>query len=181
MRTTVTSPSKRTRPMVDLFWSDLLSSKKQADATIQIVTPDQARRWLDEFNFENQRPRKEFDVAKLATVIHRDEFALCSLIFYIWNGRPYLVDGQHRLEACVTSGRPIEVGIVCKVVDSYEKVRNAYASCDNHKPRTVGVRVAATSMPVETCMSVTQCTRLLSAVHFILNEFRGKCIRATDP
>jgi hypothetical protein len=73
---------------------------------IQTITPAQAEKWLAEANIRN-RDLRESRIVHLVENIKREEWKLTgdSIVFDL-DG--VLLNGQHRLSACVLSGEPIE-------------------------------------------------------------------------
>lgn len=76
---------------------------------IETVTPERAEKMLLEANVRN-RDIRESRVVHLAENIKREEWTLSTdCLGFDLDG--VLLNGQHRLAACVASGMPIEVGI----------------------------------------------------------------------
>ncbi|MCL3993772.1 hypothetical protein [Streptomyces lavenduligriseus] len=94
---------------------------------VRTVTPELAREWLER-NINN-RPLSRQTVTHLARAIERGEWRLTHQgIAFDENGR--LVDGQHRLEAVVKAGLPVEVLVAHGVP------RAAFTVMDTGRKRT---------------------------------------------
>lgn len=72
---------------------------------VKEITPKQAKIWLNEFRHEN-RPISKRNLEKISQAINNGE--------WVFNGQPiifskdgHVLDGQHRLAACVATGKPI--------------------------------------------------------------------------
>lgn len=92
------------------------------------ISPATAQEWLEKFNKHN-RPVKNAHVKRLAQAMKEGRF--------VFNGDPIrfntkgeLMDGQHRLMACVQSGVPFKATVIWNVPD------NAFPTIDVGKKRT---------------------------------------------
>lgn len=70
------------------------------------VTPDMARKWLDESNFNN-RPLNQHRVSKIAHDIKNDKWVFDGTPIR-FNGSDNLLDGQHRLHAIIKANRSVK-------------------------------------------------------------------------
>lgn len=80
---------------------------------IVVITPEQAQDWLTE-NKRNRKERTKGTVAYSRDMSNDEWLFTGDTIKFDWFGR--LIDGQHRLKACVASGKPI-VSLVVWGVD----------------------------------------------------------------
>ena len=103
--------------------------KKITPAQAITVTPAQAQKWLDGCNHNNRNIRKTF-VDYLVRQIKEQRWVLIgNPIAFDINGR--LIDGQHRLKACILSEKSIEVFVI------YGLGVDAYAETDTGNKRTL--------------------------------------------
>jgi len=107
--------------------------KSSITAQVERVTPALAAAWLKE-NTSN-RPVSDSHVRFLSGVLRRDEYRLNGEPI-IFNGNGELLDGQHRLKACVETGATFESLIVRGVP------KDAFATMGECKPRTFGDKAA---------------------------------------
>lgn len=75
----------------------------------QTVTPEQATAWLDA-NTARNRKLKSWVVENYATAMRRGEWLLTGESLKFADGQ--LIDGQHRLTACVLAGVPFETVVI---------------------------------------------------------------------
>lgn len=86
------------------------TAKSGLTAAVELITPAQAQKWLDDHNPEN-RPLNRHTVEEIADSILKDEWALNGqTISFDTDGN--LQNGQHRLAAVVRSETPVEVLVV---------------------------------------------------------------------
>lgn len=97
--------------------------------TIEVITPDVARNWL-KINTSN-RPVREKHVQKLAQQMLRGEYVMNGEAIIISDDNR-LLDGQHRLRACVESGVSIRSVVVRNVPHSH------FFTIDTGAARTAG-------------------------------------------
>jgi hypothetical protein len=95
------------------------------------VTPAFAGRVLAEMNYEAQRALSPLHVAFLADHMRRGTFRPGSQIAFAKLGEKLiLTNGQHRLQAVVDSGRPVEFQILIQELETPEQLAAAYYTFD---------------------------------------------------
>jgi hypothetical protein len=101
-----------TAPVQDLeIYQDLRHITSTVSASIEIIWPDQARAWLENNNTHNRKIKK-VHLQRLVDDFNNGRFRFTGAsISFSSDGT--LIDGQHRLLACVTSGQPF-VSIVVR-------------------------------------------------------------------
>jgi hypothetical protein len=128
---------------------------------VEIVTPELAAKWLEERNNNNRvlnNPLKDRTVESYASDMKADKWHLTGdAIKFDTNGD--LLDGQHRLWACVLADTPFETMVVHNVDP------DARIVIDTGKKRTLGHYLQMTGE--------TQAIRLASAVSLGLRWDRG--------
>ena len=92
------------------------------------ITPEEAKYILEHMNINNRRLNREY-VNLLVRNIRSNEWELDGSPIKISN-TGVLIDGQHRLHACVITGQPIETLIVTGLPNS------AFGVVDTNRPRT---------------------------------------------
>lgn len=102
-------------------------------STVETITPKKAQQWLA--NNARNRPLSMTWAERLAEVIKRGEFQLNGdAVRFNCDGG--LVDGQHRLQAVIISGRPIQSLVVRGVEEK------AFDTIDQGKKRSIGDMLA---------------------------------------
>lgn len=102
-----------------------------------VVTPDQAKEWLEHNVFESQRKLRPAHVVFLAGEMKSGRFRRGTPIeFGVLNGKPFLVNGQHTLSAVVQSGQSVELIMVTQPVPSEEALGWLYNTHDSGLART---------------------------------------------
>jgi hypothetical protein len=111
---------------------------------VQTITPKKAAKYLKK-NVSN-RPISQRWVEILVEIMKSGEFKLNgeSIKF---NDRGELIDGQHRLTACVISGIPLETYVV------HDLTQEAYDTIDQGKKRTLADVLARRGEKYYTCLS----------------------------
>ena len=104
------------------------------------ITPELAKEILDNHN-EGNRPLKKSHVQMLTTTFKRNEWMLNGeSIAFSETGR--LLDGQHRLTACVHSGRSFKTIVIKGIEDE-----SAFGTIDIGKPRSVTDLMSLKGLP----------------------------------
>lgn len=106
-----------------------------AGVHLRLVTPEMAEKWLEKFNTVN-RKIQDSHVAAIVRDIKRGSWMVNAQPIS-FHGNPladgdddvHLINGQHRLKACVKSGVAIEIPIAVNVP------RAAFATFDSHMKR----------------------------------------------
>jgi hypothetical protein len=104
--------------------------QSSVEAGVAEITPELAKEILETSNRDN-RPLKKDHIKMLTNTLKKSEWMLNGeSIAFSRSGR--LLDGQHRLTACVNSGRPFKT-IVIKGIEEDD----AFGTIDIGKPRSV--------------------------------------------
>jgi hypothetical protein len=100
------------------------------EAGVAEITPELAREILEKCNRDN-RPLKKDHIKRLTSSLKNNEWMLNGeAIAFSKSGR--LLDGQHRLTACVSSGKPFKTLVIKGIEED-----DAFGTIDIGKPRTV--------------------------------------------
>jgi hypothetical protein len=157
--------------MVDASITETLD----ANTEVVVVTPDQAQEWLDSRPYAYQRSIRPKLIERLCQAMERREFtALTTLVFYDYNGKLYLVDGQHRLNAVVATGIPQVFVLAVKRVESYEEVETDYLKYDQGDPKSAADSLYGARIHERSGISVAEMKLLIPAVRVLLNGFTGR-------
>jgi hypothetical protein len=100
----------------------------QVTTTQETITPEQAQTMLDKN--QNNRPLKEASIKRYASAMVEGKWALNGQGI-ILDGHDNLLDGQHRLHACVRAGVPFLTLVVRGVVRE-----DAFSTMDTGRNRT---------------------------------------------
>gem|GEM_PF-3066768 len=109
------------RKAIDFYVNAYNKMKKTTVATLEMVTPEMAQRWLDVCNTHN-RPLYQYTIAAYARDILNEMYGPNHQgIAFDESG--VLTDGQQRLSAIVSSGIPIPLWVFRGVPAFYESTR----------------------------------------------------------
>jgi hypothetical protein len=136
------------------------------------VTPQQAKEWLENNDFERQRPLREHHVLSLAEEMDAGNFiAHSAIVFARCGDKNYLIDGQHRLNAIVLSDKSVEMTILTKQASSMEQIERWYASIDQGLKRSTRDAIKAQNLHSEIGLSERHAGRMSAAVRLIASGF----------
>lgn len=117
----------------------LLELIRESDSQSALLTvdPSTAKDWLVQARFERQRPLRQTQVQKLVLLMDKGEFKRSEIKFAYFNGRYYLINGQHRLTAVVHRDKPITFTVTIVAVNSEEDLNQTYAAEDRGLSRSL--------------------------------------------
>lgn len=150
-------------PPYDL--NDLLALSSEHAA----VSPAVARHMRDTMHFERQRQITSRHVDRLAQEMRRGWFLAGTPIFIcvMPDGRQFIVNGNHTLEAVHASGITLPLTIIRKKVRTFEDVAACYATFDIQKTRTWGDALKAAGVATE----IPNATKVVAALALIQSGF----------
>lgn len=123
------------------------------------ITPELAGVWLQKVNAERQRHLSKAHVAFLQRAIERGEWE-CNAETIKLTGDGWVIDGQHRLQAVVRSGKTIKSYVAHGVPDTM------FDTIDTGRPRSGADTLAARGLKFGYIMT--------GAVRLLLGEQAGK-------
>ena len=107
---------------------------------MKAVTPEMAQTWLNNNNFDRQRSLREHHIFTLAEEMEGGNFIPHSaIVFARLDKQDFLIDGQHRLNAVMLHGKPVNLPILTKIAANLEQVARWYASIDQGR-EMIGAR-----------------------------------------
>jgi hypothetical protein len=134
---------------------------------VVLVTPDMASHWLDAYFYDNQRTLRAWHVDELVYALNSGTFKPGSIEFYHHEGRFYLIDGQHRLNAIVESGRSAVLVVIIVNAASENEVRAAYYNSDIGLSRPLSDAICISGVMGETGLTQKEVEIVASATKFI--------------
>lgn len=147
-------------------------------AEVQLVTPEQANAWLEETQANGmigprQRRIDPVQVQRLAHAIAALEWEPTMISLYEFEGRLYLVDGQHRLSAIVRAGMPAPLVVSRKRAETIGQVNAAYRRIDGHKPRSAAVGIVGGRVHEHVALGdrESKLGKFLGALKILMNGF----------
>jgi hypothetical protein len=147
-------------------------------SAIYNVDPSQAQVWLNNNNYENQRPIRSSHVSYLASEIEKGRFIDGTAIHFAKiNGHLKLVNGQHTLAAIVRSGRSQALTVTTSQVSTPLQVAELYFRHDNHLTRQISDAFRALNLEEETGLNITQQQWVGSAIYLIMCGLGGQTSR----
>lgn len=145
----------------------------RASVAAVLVTPEQAQMWLSTTSYDRQRGLRISHVDGLAAFIRAGTFVATTITFAACaeDGRTYLVDGQHRLNAIVKSGIATLLYVADEPVDTLEDVAAIYGRLDRGNGRTMNDVLRAHDTAHELGLPSDYVGRIGSALMYILRDF----------
>lgn len=117
------------------------SSAEKIHTNLQLIGPEQAKSWIEIMRYKHQRKLRSDHVAMLAEEMRDGRFVQGTAIRIARLGdASYLIDGQHRLNAVVKSGRAQLFTAIYECVDNEAQLAEMYGRHD------VGMRRSASDM-----------------------------------
>jgi hypothetical protein len=151
----VTIPARPTNVQVDLAY----------------VTPGQAAFWLEKCRYPYQRSLSRLQVDFLVQAIERGQFHQWSPVtVYYWDGKAYLLDGQHRLTAMRQTGASFWVTLIGVQAQSWDEVRHAYARLTDRR-RSMADRLKGSGIVDQIALTTKQTRRVGYAASVLLQGF----------
>lgn len=139
-----------------------------ANTTVRKITPDMASRWLEAMAYEHQRTVRKHHVEYLAEEMRRSNFRqftpiqICS-----YNGQQLLIDGQHRLNAVISSGIPQVFTVIETQSESADEIAWTYGNTDIGMKRTGGDLYSALELSQKFDLAKYDVGYLSAAVTFL--------------
>jgi len=139
-----------------------------------VITPDLARRIIDERVYERQRSVSRPHVLLWAEILRRERFqANRQIWFAVLDGRLYLIDGQHRAHGVVEASIPALFQVMFLPVASLQELHEAYTLFDKpvlNRPRGVNDTLKALDIPTKHDLASSYAQHVYRAA--ILAHFR---------
>lgn len=136
------------------------------------VSPSQTLHILQSARYEDQRTLDEGWVRQYALAMAQERFRPCSLISYaLFNGKRFLVNGQHTLEAIHLSGKSYPIREEVFPVDTMEDVAQLYGTFDQHRRRSNSQIYKAYRLDEQANMGKTHVSLLGSAMPLVMSGF----------
>lgn len=138
-------------------------------SSIQLVTPEMARRWRETAHFERQRKIDTCNIDRLAREMSSGRFTPGTQIYFcvLPNGSRVLVNGNHTLEAISACGKPQCLTVTHKAVTDLDEAGRIYAVFDIQKVRSWNDSLRAVGGFEE----LPNASRFLAAITAIENKF----------
>lgn len=153
----------------------LLANRNQQKHSVEImiVTPDQARYWLNSRPYRGQRPLRQQHVQFLAEEMIRGRFRpTAEVVFSVEDAdRHFIINGNHTLNAIVQCGIPQVVTVFNYASTGSDDTAEAYGSIDTNLARNVNDLFAAMFLKEELGFTSTQLNRLGGGIKVIDMKF----------
>lgn len=142
------------------------------------IDPNIAKTWIQKFYYPYQRPLGKRQVVTLHDAMISDEFLQNTVISFaqLPNGKRYIIDGNHRLNAIIDSGTKQLFTVCVYSVNNIEEVADLYIKFDKHKRRTQFDTVCAYNVSEEFDLPKDFLNRAFGAIGLILNGFKKEWI-----
>lgn len=100
---------------------------------VQTITPEVAKKMVAEWRYDHNRPLRPSKIRDYAAAMVNGTFEELTQIYIgIYQGRHFLLDGQHRLHAVAASGVPATFTVLEREVDSAERLSQIYGRLDRN-------------------------------------------------
>lgn len=140
---------------------------------VETITPEKATVMLATMPYSYQRAVSRKHVEFLAEEMRRDAFKQdTTLELSSVNGSWCVTDGQHRLNAIVSSQKPQSFVVVRRSSTSEQDIAVDYSRTDKGRRRTTYDDYKVLSIETELGLTYTQVNKLGSAVNMIFNNFK---------
>lgn len=149
----------------------MLSNKPKIEYVV--VTPELARKWLDEQMFERQRDVRPGAVKQYAEMMAKGEWQDWSILLFAQNGlgRSVGIDGQHRLLAVEASGNPMRTIVITYPTQNYAEIVDRYIHTDKGRNRTSLDTIVALGLSEKYDAPKSLLNKAWSAVNVIAGNF----------
>lgn len=145
------------------------------------IDSDQARKWLNRYKADVQRPLRPGWVKQLAEYMRDGKFDQNSTIQLRRLGDEiHLVDGRHRLNAICNSGLPQSFYVITDEVTDRIGLVDAFGAINGGKPSTVQDYLFASGLEYETGLTRDQIIRTSGAMPIIHASFGNDTKRRMD-
>lgn len=142
------------------------------------VDPDLARTWLRDHKYEKQRKIRPYHVKNLANEMIANRFMEKTAIhFCYFDGRFYLVNGQHTLSAIVLSEQSVNLIVVVYPCTTWTQVADYFARFDTHLTRQMSDSLYAHEIDRHFGVTKTQLSWITAAAiyyAYMTNEISSK-------
>lgn len=140
-----------------------------------LVTPDQARQWLDERMFERQRTVRAGTVKNYTRAMTEGKWRPWTVLQFTesGNGNSIGTDGQHRLLAVEASGIPMQAIVVTYPGTSMADVVDQYTKTDKGRPRSAMDTIVAMNLAEKYNTSNSLINKAWAAVQMIVQKFEN--------
>lgn len=146
-----------------------LGEARQGSSQDVLISPDQATEMLETMKYPYQRKISKDHVRMLAReMIHGRFTGGTQIRVASFEGRKYLIDGQHRLSAVVHSGKAQWFSLVSEDAPSLQYIAWQYGVTDNGKARTFVELTATLDLPERLGMPAKHIRYLSAAVDILL-------------
>lgn len=144
------------------------------DISVENISPEKAAEWLAHKNFSGQRAVHERHINFLAETIRQQQFDGGSPIrIAVCGQNEWIVDGQHRLSAIISSGISVDCVVVRTHCPTPQQVAELYARIDRGRGRSINDALRGLGLVSSTSLNQTQINLLGTATPLIAAELSG--------
>lgn len=139
---------------------------------VVLMTPAQAEHIIRTQMWDRQRKLRRPHAAYLASAIELGELWKLTVEFAeLPDGTKVVVDGQHRLDAVVRSGRTLPAVVIVNRVSDEREVARLYASIDRQKTRSMVDALRAYAIVSESSISLETLSKLSAGLALLSSRF----------
>jgi hypothetical protein len=138
------------------------------------ITPAMAATFVGSLRWERQRTLRPRWVDQLADAIRDGDLTFLTIAFAEYpDGRRELIDGQHRLQAVITTGVTLPATVIVYPVTGQEETARLYMKFDRPLVRPVAAGLRAAGLFEMTDLSERFVRRMSAGAWIIVNGFRS--------
>jgi len=156
---------------------NVLDSIRDDPNQVQLVTvsPDQAREWITVNLFSKQRTLRTHQVQLLTSLMEKGEFRRSELKFiYCQETKQYvLINGQHRLNALIAYGKPLDFTVTVLSVELAIDIADYYVSEDRGLGRSLQDTYGAYDLAEELGITANGVGPMAAALTYITQGLQG--------
>lgn len=140
----------------------------------QLVTPDVAQFWLDNYWYQGERLLRPEHIEALTAEMLRGTFDTNVAYFRVLYGQPYLLNTYHTLKSIIKSGKPQVLIVEVRKASTEEEIEAAYARIDRGASRKHRDVLPMERFSKEFGLNKTQLEALMSAAPILLSGFNRR-------
>jgi hypothetical protein len=150
-------------------------------AETRVVTPEWASTTLANDLFSRQRAKSSQHVLFLAETMARGEFdGGSALRFGQLSGRQFLIDGQHRLNAVIEYGEPVEFVVITTRCSTADELARLYARIDRGRGRSISDALKALGTFENTDLSATNIQTVLACAPLFAGNLTARRVTGSS-
>lgn len=137
---------------------------------LSTISPKEAAELLKWNTYVSQRGLRQSHVITLASAIEKGEFHTGEVVIAVSDGKAYLLNGQHQLNAVLLTGMPIKALLVRASCPTKEDLSRLFAQFDVNATRSIKDIVGAEIDSMDVNWGYRTASLLATAIHYLQNK-----------